>query len=513
MSFSQGAGTPAGEGDSLQAARRNKTMNFLILDVGTSSMRGILFRGDGKLLHTVQKEYQVITLDQGWVEQNPLDFRDSMIRIVKESAEFAAQEGESIDAVALTSQRSSVIPVDREGNHLGNAQMWQDKRTVPLCQDMEEYHREIFKLCGSRVNPVFSGAKMKWIRRNQPDLYEKAYKLTVIPDYLVYHMTGNFYTDHTYGSRSLLMNLKTCKWDPRLLELFEVDEEKLCELKAPGSIMGYTTKEFARLTGLAEGVPVISAGGDQQCGMLGQGVVKEGQVSLTLGTGGFLLTTCREVPENLDWDVVCNASSEAGAYILEASMLTCTSAMEWFKRNFFREETDFYGKLNEILSGIPAGSHGCIALPYFQGRSTPDWNSEATASFSGITLNTSREDMLKALLESICMEIGNNIASFEKYVPLERILINGGLSKSEAFNRMQADIYGKPVVRMDNAESTAIGALMVAAVAMRQYRNVEEAFAAIRKDAGAKEYEVHKETHAVYEELRGRMNDVYTRLR
>ena len=121
--------------------------------------------------------------------------------------------------------------------------------------------------------------------------------------------------------------------------------------------------------------------------------------------------------------------------------------------------------------------------------------------------------MLKALLESICMEIGNNIASFEKYVPLEKILINGGLSKSEAFNRMQADIYGKPVVRMDNAESTAIGALMVAAVTMRQYRNVEEAFAAIRKNAGAKEYEVHKETHAVYEKLRGRMNEVYTRLR
>lgn len=487
-------------------------MNFLILDVGTSSMRGILFREDGTMLHTVQKEYQVITLEHGWVEQNPLDFKDSMTEIVKESAAFAAREEESIDAVALTSQRSSVIPVDREGNHLGNAQMWQDKRTVPLCQAMEEHHREIFRLCGSRVNPVFSGAKMKWMRQNQPELYEKAYKLTVIPDYLVYHMTGNFYTDHTYGSRSLLMNLKTCQWDDRLLELFEVDKEKLCELKAPGSILGYTTKEFSELTGIAEGVPVISAGGDQQCGMLGQGVVKQGQVSLTLGTGGFLLTTCREVPENLDWDVVCNASSEAGAYILEASMLTCTSAMEWYKRNFFREETDFYGKLNDILTEIPAGSHGCLALPYFQGRSTPDWNSDATAVFAGITLNTSREDMLKALLESICMEISNNIASFEKYVPLEKILINGGLSKSEAFNRMQADIYGKPVVRMDNAESTAIGALMVASVTMGRYQNVEEAFAGIRKNAGAKEYKVHEAVHAVYEELRARMNDTYSRL-
>lgn len=302
-------------------------MNFLILDVGTSSMRGILFRGTGEMMNTVQKTYQVITLDHGWVEQNPLDFKNHMTAIVKESAAWAGEHGEIIDAVAITSQRSSVIPVDENGNHLGNAQMWQDKRTVPMCKAMEEHHREIFKLCGSRVNPVFSGAKMKWMRQNQPDLYEKAYKLTVIPDYLVYHMTGEFATDWTYGSRSLLMNLKTCQWDDRLLELFEVDKEKLCKLHAPGSILGRTTKTFAEETGLPEGTPVISAGGDQQCGMLGQGVVKDGQVSLTLGTGGFLLTTCKEVPENLDWDVVCNASSAAGNYILEANMLT------WYLRH------------------------------------------------------------------------------------------------------------------------------------------------------------------------------------
>ena len=108
-------------------------MNFLILDVGTSSMRGILFRENGELLHTVQMEYQVISLEHGWIEQNPLDFKNYMTAIVKQSAEWAKEAGESVDAIALTSQRSSVIPVDEKGNHLCNAIMWQDKRTVPLC--------------------------------------------------------------------------------------------------------------------------------------------------------------------------------------------------------------------------------------------------------------------------------------------------------------------------------------------------------------------------------------------
>lgn len=488
-------------------------MNFLIIDVGTSSMRGILFRANGRILHVVQKEYRVISLENGRIEQNPLDFKNSMTEIVKETAVFSAQEKEAIDVIVLTSQRSSVIPVDREGNHLCNAQMWQDKRTVSICQEMEPYHREIFQLCGSRVNPVFSGTKMKWFRRNRPDIYEKTWKFAVIPDYLFYHMTGNFCTDYTYGSRSLLMNLKTCSWDKRLLELMEVDEEKLCELKAPGSIMGYTTKKFAGETGISEGLPVISAGGDQQCGMLGQGAVEYGDVSLTLETGGFLLTTCREVPEYLDWDVVCNASSVTGEYILEASMLTCTSAMEWFKRNFYREESDFYGRLNEILSDIPVGAHGCRALPYFQGRSTPDWNSSAAAAFCNITLNTSREDMLKALMESICMEIRNNISSFEKYVPTDRILINGGLSKSESFNQMQADVYGKRVVRMDNEESTAVGALMVAAVAMKEYRTMKEAFLTVRGGAKRKEYLTREENHVIYEKLKEEMGEIYQKMK
>lgn len=194
-------------------------------------------------------------------------------------------------------------------------------------------------------------------------------------------------------------------------------------------------------------------------------------------------------------------------------MLTCTSAMEWFKRNFYREEPDFYEKLNEILTEIPTGSHGCKALPYFRGRSTPDWNSTATAAFAGITLNTSREDMIKALLESICMEINNNIRSFGKYIPIGTILINGGLSKSEAFNQMQAEIYGKQIRRMDNAESTAIGALMVAAVSMKLYQDVKEAFSVIRAGSASREYVCHPELHAVYEKLQEEMNQIYNGLK
>lgn len=182
--------------------------------------------------------------------------------------------GEKIDAISITSQRSSVIPVDENIRPLSNAIMWQDKRTNYICESMENLNDKVFSLCGSRVNPVFSGSKMMWIREERPEIYAKTYKFMVIPDYLIYLMTGRICTDYTYGSRSLLMNIRTHEWDDELLEIFHVEKEKLCELVEPGSVCGHITKAFAEITGCQEGIPVITAGGDQQCGAIGQGVVK-----------------------------------------------------------------------------------------------------------------------------------------------------------------------------------------------------------------------------------------------
>lgn len=487
-------------------------MNFLIIDVGTSSMRGILFDETGTMLHTERRTYDLITKECGWVEQNPSDFLVSMTEITRNAVQYADAWSMNIDAVAVTSQRSSVIPVDRWGNALENAQMWQDKRTVPLCVQMKEYDNETFARCGSRLNPVFSGPKMCWIKDNQPEIYEKAWKMVVIPDYMIAHMTGVFCTDYTYGSRSLLMNLKENQWDSEMLRMFGIDEGRLCELRPPGSIMGYVTDAYSQATGLRQGTPVISSGGDQQCGMLGQGVMEPGKVSVTLGTGGFLMTPCDHVPDHLKCDVVCNASADAGKYILEASVLTCTSAMEWFRSNFYRGEADFYEMMNETIEKVPPGSHGCMAFPYFQGRSTPDWNSSATASFYNLSLCTTREDMLKALLESICMEIGQNIRSFEHYLQIDQVFVNGGLTKSSAFNQLQSEVYGKRVICANHAESTAIGALMVAAKTMGCYESIQEAYKKIRTGSREMQYTPHEEIHRIYLEIQKNMMEMYQKI-
>ncbi|MCD8300542.1 MAG: hypothetical protein LUC41_05145, partial [Clostridiales bacterium] len=388
-------------------------MNILVLDVGTSSMRGMLLTHEGELLADEQYLYKVDYIGNGWVEQNPSDWENALYSIVKNVSLKAKQDGHDIDAVTMTSQRSSVIPVDKTIRPLGYAIMWQDKRTNGICEALNDQNDRVFALCGSRVNPVFSASKMTWIREERPEIYRRTYKFLVIPDYLNYLMTGKLRTDYTYGSRSHLMNLYTHEWDPELLDIFRVEEDKLCELVEPGSVIGTTTKGFADLTGCPEGIPVITSGGDQQCGAIGQGVVKSGVTSVTAGTGGFLITNIDHVPENLEQDVICNFSSICGQYILESSVLTCCSAFDWFCREFYPGCS--YDEINAEVTASPIGANGCLCVPYFQGRSTPDWNNMAKGEFANVTLATSKRDMLRSLLEGICFELGNGIETMRKY--------------------------------------------------------------------------------------------------
>ncbi len=485
-------------------------MNILVIDVGTSSMRGILLSHDGEELAGKQCFYKSSYGQNGRVEQAPSDWEQALYEIVKELSAKAREQGWDIECISLTAQRSSVIPVDAHMHPLQNAIMWQDKRANEICARLEPENEKIVSLCGSRANPVFSGGKMSWIKKHCPEIYRNTSKFMVIPDYLIYRMTGNVCTDHTYGSRSLLMNLRTCEWEPELLRLFDIEKEKLCPLVEPGSICGVTCGEFSKITGCREGIPVVTAGGDQQCGAVGQGVVKKGILSITAGTGGYLEAASEGVPDHLQPDIVCNVSSVKGQYILEASVLTCCSAFDWFRKEFCGEAD--YEKINKDLAQVPPGANGCLCIPCFQGRSTPDWNNEAKGMFANVTLATTKQDMLRSILEGISYELANGMDSIKKYLEISAIYANGGLTESPVFNEILCNVCGTKITRRGKADATARGALMIAASALGIYDSVEHAFDAISRKDRTKEYCPSREIAEVYGKCREEMNQTYRKM-
>lgn len=464
-------------------------MSIIVVDVGTSSLRSILYSDEGRKLFTSQIEYSPTYLENDWVEEDPAHWTGSMEKTIAAAVEFANQENLTVSAVSITSQRSSVIPIGEDDQPLCHAIMWQDKRVLGIIRELQPYNDRVFSLCGSRLNPVFSGSKMAWLHRNRPDLYDKAKRLVVIPDLLVHTLTGQWLTDATYGSRSLLMNLKTRQWDEELLQIFGVDREKLNEIREPGSIVGHTTAEYEAKTGLKAGTPVISAGGDQQCAALGLGVVKEGILEVSVGTGAYIIAASDQVPQGLKQDVICNASAIPGAYVLESSIPTCASAFNWLLRICYgmneSNKKDVLKLVNQEIEESMNKRSDVLILPHFQGRGTPDWNSHARGSIHNLNLGTTRGDIARAMFEGLCMEINANVSAIRKYIQgAESIYACGGLANSPSFTQLLSNFTELPIQVFEDTESTGLGAWMSGAVATGLYPDYEAAFRAAReKDA------------------------------
>lgn len=485
---------------------------ILVIDVGTSSMRGVLFDEAGKVIHVVQKKYQTLYMSPILVEEEPAVWRATLMGILKEQARYCREMNLMPQALSITSQRSSIIPVDKEGKPLRNAIMWMDKRNGSIAEEMSQYRAEIFKKTGARVNTVFSGTKMTWVHRNEPEIYNKAAKIITIADYLSWLMTGKYVTDHTYASRSLLLNIRQRKWDPDMLKLLEVDEEKLCELIEPGAIHGFTTPALEAATGLPAGIPLISAGGDQQCAALGMGVISQGDMEITTGTGAFLIASSDHVPDDLTDEIICGAHAVPGYYALEASMLACASVYDWFNSQFYQEvpRDQRIAAVNAEVEKSPAGAKGTLALPYFQGRGTPDWNSAARGAFLNLTPNATRGDLARTLLEAIALEAANSVELLSRYIGTNGALyINGGLTKFDEFNRIQASAYNRSIRKSNNPEQTSLGAWSSAAVAVGLYQTHAAAIAKAKQEDQITEFAPQPDWTDLYADKRREMNRIY----
>lgn len=482
-------------------------MSILVIDIGTTSMRGILYDHEGRVLAMHRSENHLIFLGDSLIEENPTDWYDNTVEIIQN---IISQSGETdFEAIAVTAQRSSMIPVDQNGHPLSAAIMWQDTRNRQICRHLSQYNPMLYEKTGAEVSTVFSGSKMTWIRRNMPEVYEHTHKFLNIPEYVVYCMSGEFVSDTTYASRTGLMDIRTAEWDQDILDLYEVEKEKLCRLIEPGEIAGYVSKKFAETAGIKTGIPILHCGGDQQCAAIGHGIISEGPVSVTVGTGGFIAAALKTLPQKLPGSVIINRSSVPHEFILETNVLSCGAAYDWCAKQLYGMETIDHSLLDEELRKENHISTPLV-LPYFSGKGAPQWNPMAKAVFSGITTATRRSELFKSIMESIFMEISSQIEWISELSPVSRINLGGGLSGSETLNQLQADIYGRSVYSQDDPEATAFGALLCTLCTLGDHSSIQDAYDALSKAKKFRVFEPDPELHRQYEIKRVEMNRLYT---
>lgn len=448
---------------------------LVIVDTGTTSMRATIFDLFGSAVKMIQKDHPPQYYPDGRVEHDAHSYLSSLEDLLEACSSFAFQNNHTIEAIAVTSFRSAVVPVDREGNALFPVIMWQDNRTDSLVSTYTSFRESIYQRSGAVITSVFSSLKIQWLKTHYPEIYEKTHKMVGIQDLLIHHLTHRFVTDHSLAGRTSLLNINTLSWDNELLRMYDIDGSLLCDLVKPGSVVGALDKDVALRVGLQAGLPVISSGGDQQCAALGSGLLDKETVIANTGTGSYVVGLSQLPVIDPLMRVFCTPSAIAGFYHLEGGMLSTGSVYRWFKE-MLDPSLDF-DSLDQLALLSSPGARGVFVIPHFKGSGSPYWDQQAKGVINNLTLSTTKGDIARAILEGIALEIGENIAIFEEIAhPIEQMRVSGGMAKSAVFNQIQADILQKNVVQPYNTETTSLGAWINASVALGYHTSHHEAY-------------------------------------
>ena len=489
-------------------------MTFIVtVDVGTSGMNGRLYNEKGKTLFVSSSEYRPEYNLPNLVEQDPYEWLKAITNILKDVGNYAKENNIFIHAIAITSQRASVISIDKNGEPLRDAIMWQDKRTIDICDRMQEKMsmEKVYNRTGLRINPYFSLPRILWIKENEKEIYDRTYKFLGVQDFLVYKMTGQLKTDWSQASRTMLMNIETLEWDETIIHTFDIDRNKLCELVPPSTNIGTITEEFANSTGLSKETEVIICGGDQQNAAIALRTIEPQRAQVNTGTGSFVIAYSEKPVFDEKCRVVCSAAAIPGKYIAEAGIFNTGAIYRWFKDQFGYEGKGFEDVNEEALKS-PIGSNGVMLIPHFEGSAAPYWNPMSKGMFFNLSLGTKRSDMARAIIEGISLEIAENIELIESLVGgLSTVTVAGGMTKFHLFNLVQANALNKKIVKYNNSEATSLGATINAFVSLGVYNSLEKAFAEM-VDNEPMVVMPEEEDVLKYKELRDRKNILYNAL-
>lgn len=508
---------------SMTAKPRSRKGCILAVDAGTSSLRCVMINLAGRVLHAAQRHYAPTSFPDGRVEQDPNSWRSALMETLSEIAPFTREEGLPVEAICLTSQRSSVMAVDADGKPLTPCLMWHDKRSQGICDRLRGHEADAYGRTGLRMAPMFSAPKMAWIRENLPEVFAGTHKFFGVHEFLLYQLCGDFVTDRSIASRSLLLNLASGEWDADQIALFGLDRNRLCRLVDPGEACGTLSGWLAAETGLPSGIPIVPAGGDQQCAVLGMGITAPGMVSTTVGTGAFTIGLAEKPAWDPNMRYLANVAAQRGRWILETPLLTAGNAYNWLAEQFMDGE-DAGARLREAdrlaAESVP-GANGVRVLPYMEGRGAPSWNTAARGAFLNVSLATKKCDFARAMMEAIALDISDNMTVIREAGMSaggagnsreDGMLLSGGLCRQPMFNQIVADACGCAVTVRENREATALGAWAVASAAVGTFPDAADAIACALRGIGSTTWHPVLSMKALYRAVREESQSFYQRL-
>jgi len=500
-------------------------MSYLLgIDIGTSGTKTLLCDHKGKVVATANAAHTVQSPKPGWSEQDPEQWWAAAGKATRSVLRKAKVKAAQVTGIGLSGQmHGSVFLPDENAKDptkpLRPALLWNDQRTGEQCAEIESRaggRRKLISMVGNPALTGFTAPKILWVREHEPRVFEKTRHVLLPKDYIRLCMTGEYATEVGDASGTLLLDVKHRAYNSRLLSLLEIDRPLLADCYESHEVTGKLHAAGAKHLGLKAGTPVVGGSGDQPAGAVGNGIVRSGVVSASLGTSGVMFAHADEPTYDPLGRVHTMCAAVEGKWCVFGCMLSAAGSYQWFRDQLYPDAS--FDQLNAVASEAPIGSEGLFFLPYLTGERCPHPDPDARGGWIGLTARHGKAHVTRAVLEGVTFGMADALRIMQGMgIKVNKVRLSGGGAKAEFWRQLQADIYGKPCAVINADEGPAYGVAILAGVGTGVWASVPQACAAAIKDLttikpNAKAKRDYVPYHEQYQRLYGALQEEFPRI-
>lgn len=457
------------------------------IDIGTSGTKTLAIDDSGRILASASAEYPCSHPHPGWSEQDPELWWQATCETIKAVLHRGKIRPDEVTGVGISGQMHGSVFMNEQGKVIRPALLWNDQRTVAECDEITKLAGGREALLGLVANPAvtgFTAPKIIWLRNHEPQNYQHLRQVLLPKDYIRYRLSGTYASEVSDASGTLLLDVKNRRWSHELMSRLGLDAAILPPCYESHEISARVSALGASQCGLAEGTPIAGGAGDQPASAVGNGIVRGGVVSATMGTSGVVFAHAASPEFGPAGVLQAGCHAVAGAWHTMGVVLSAGGALQWLRNQLGQLEMskagelgiDPYELLTEQAAEVAPGCEGLVFLPYLTGERTPHFDAYARSGWIGLTVRHDRRHMIRACMEGVTFAMRESLDLVRASgVAINQVRLSGGGARSEFWRKMQADIYGSPSATINAAEGPAFGVALLAFVGTGVYSNVPEA--------------------------------------
>ncbi len=476
------------------------------LDLGTSSLKGLLVNKKGTIITTASESYPLVHPQSGFSEQDPNLWIEAANKVITEISDTVEDFKEKLEGISFSGQMHSLVLLDANNQVLRNAILWNDVRTSKQSDQIMENFEELLEITKNRSLEGFTLPKILWVQEEEPEIWEQARHILLPKDYLGLWMTGNHHMDYSDAAGTLLLDLNTKEWSEVLLEKYDIPVEYMPKLMESSGFIGYLKEELQEKFGLLQQVKIFAGAADNASAAVGAGIIDEDTAMASIGTSGVFLAPEESSDQNYEGKLHLFHHAVADSYYSMGVTLAAGHSLDWFKKTFAPDIS--FDELLGDLAKISAGADGLLFTPYIVGERTPHIDSRIRGSFIGIDSQHTLAHFTKAVIEGITFSLKDSQLLMEEVANKEfkRIVSIGGGAKNKEWLQIQANIFDAEVTSLVTEQGPGLGATMIAAVGLGWFDTMEDCAATFVSYGDsvypeAEEVEKYQKIYAIYKEI------------